>query len=210
MGTRGAWGFVHNDVERITYNHFDSYFDGLGLDLLRWARNVEDWDKVRERVVNLHIVNDQDEPTAEEREQVATFTDSGVSTGTDWYSALRHTQGSPEATLDSGYMIDSSEFPTDSLFCEYAYVFDLDKGIFEVYVGFQKKTPTAGRWAGRPTPEEDNDHYARHVEWCKENGRDPWLPKTSEYKAVTLVEVWPLHDLPTDEKFIARLTDFED
>jgi len=203
MGTRGAWGFVHNGVERITYNHFDSYFDGLGADLLAWARQA-DWDKVRQQVTDLHMVDETEAPNDDERAQVADYTDSGVSTGTDWYSALRHCQGDPEKTLASGFMIDSTGFPVDSLFCEYAYIFDLDSGTFEVYVGFNKTLPTAGRWAGRPTPEEDNDHYARHVEWCKEQGREPWLPKESEYKAVRLVEVFNLYDLPSEPQWTER------
>jgi len=183
MGTRGAWGFVLNGSERLTYNHFDSYPSGLGIDLLAWARQA-DWDKVREQVMNMTIVDEDGTPTEDEREQVAEYTDTHVSTGSDWYSALRHTQGDPEKTLRSGFMTDGSAFPLDSLFCEYAYVFNLDDGTFEVYQGFQKTRPTCGRWAGRPTPEEE---------------REP------EYKAVRLWEVWPLHDLPTQEQFTERL-----
>lgn len=204
MGTNGAWGFVLNGSERITYNHFDSYPDGLGADLLAWARQA-DWDKVREQVMDLTLVDESASPTEDERAQVAEYADSSVSTGGDWYSALRKTQGDPENTLRSGFMTDASDFPMDSLFCEYAYLFNLDDGTFEVYQGFQKSRPTCGHWAGRPTPEEESERYAQHVAWCAENGRDPWFPEESEYKAVRLWEVWPLHDLPTAEQYTERL-----
>jgi hypothetical protein len=34
MGTRGFLGFVNNGVEKITYNHYDAYPGGIGTDLL--------------------------------------------------------------------------------------------------------------------------------------------------------------------------------
>lgn len=36
-------------------------------------------------------------------------------------------------------LVNSEEFAADSLFCEWAYVIDLDKNTFEVYQGFNKK-----------------------------------------------------------------------
>jgi hypothetical protein len=44
-------------------------------------------------------------------------------------------------------MSDSSDFPADSLFCEWAYVFDIDNMKLEVYKGFQTKPHTKGRFA---------------------------------------------------------------
>lgn len=38
MGTRGFVGFVIDGQEKIGYNHFDSYPDGLGVDVLSWLR----------------------------------------------------------------------------------------------------------------------------------------------------------------------------
>lgn len=61
MGTRGSWGFVLNGKRWETYNHFDSYPSGLGEDLLSWAREVQDWSVVADRVASLTLV-DQDSP----------------------------------------------------------------------------------------------------------------------------------------------------
>lgn len=42
---------------------------------------------------------------------------------------------------------NSWEFAKDSLFCEWAYVVDLDADTLEVYRGFQEAPHTDGRWA---------------------------------------------------------------
>lgn len=41
-------------------------------------------------------------------------------------------------------LVDSSNFGKESLFCEWAYVLDLDKEVLEVYKGFQKTAPPKG------------------------------------------------------------------
>jgi len=33
MGTRGAYGFRKNGIDKVTYNHFDSYPEQLGESL---------------------------------------------------------------------------------------------------------------------------------------------------------------------------------
>ena len=63
------------------------------------------------------------------------------------------------ATRDSGIKLNNSiSFAGDSLFCEWAYVIDLDKSVLEVYVGFNKKKVDAKeRFAA--TPVEGNQEY---------------------------------------------------
>jgi len=178
MSTRGTWGFVLDGTEYLSYNHSDSYPSGLGVDILAWARQA-DWSKVREQVAALTLVEDDAEPTAEQAAATG-LTPEHVSTGRDWYSLLRSTQGDPQATLDLGIMTDGHEFPLDSLFCEWAYVIDLDAETLEVYQGFQKTLPDAGRWAGR---EEEAQ---------------------AEYKAIQRREAYPLSDLPSEEVFLER------
>lgn len=69
-------------------------------------------------------------------------------------------------------LIDQIDFANDSLFCEYAYVIDLDKDILEVYQGFNTD----------PLPEG-----ARFTGAAKDDG---------EYQAVKLVATFPLGSLP--------------
>src|SRR5205085_10459690 len=49
-------------------------------------------------------------------------------------------------------MIEGADFPLDSLFCEWAYVIDLDNQKFEVYRGFQTAPHSDGRFATRFDP----------------------------------------------------------
>lgn len=172
MGTRGAITFVSNGVEKATYNHWDSYPSGLGADVLNWLRS-NDWDlsTVRTQVDALLMVDDQAEPTAEERERFAQYANSNVSTGKDWYALLRETQGNPAAILEAGAAGDASGFPLDSLFCEWAYVVDLDREVFEVYEGFQKSGPSKGRWSSVTSPDSGG------------------------YWPVSLVKSWPIAEL---------------
>jgi hypothetical protein len=149
MGTRGAWGFVLAGSEKIMYNHYDSYPRGLGQTVLDWLREqITDEIALRERVEKLTVVPDR-EPTPAEQRRFAKYSDSMVSTGRDWYALLRHTQGNMDATLEAGLFEDGSKFPLDSLFCEWAYIIDLDMRQFEVYEGFRTEPTTDGRWKGQ-------------------------------------------------------------
>lgn len=156
MGTRGLWGFIDGERELLTYNHFDSYPGGLGNGVLTFMRGVDNLDTLREQVRGLRLVGEDDEPSAEDRERLGQYHEQ-VSTGTDWYSLLRGTQGDPAETLKAGVMLEGgSDFAADSLFCEWGYVIDLDREVLEVYQGFQTTQPEAGRFRDRI---EDPDEY---------------------------------------------------
>lgn len=80
---------------------------------------------------------------------------------------------------------DGSSFAKDGLFCEYAYVIDLDANRFEAYVGFQTTDHEDGRFASLAkaadfTPEYEGQNY---------------------YAPVRLAASWSLEDLPDDEEF---------
>lgn len=203
MGTRGAFGVIIGEQEKIGYNQFDSYPDYGGIQVLKWLRDA-DLDEVRKLAEAAQVVDNDRPPTPEEIAALKASTDLSVSEQStdDWYCLTRETHGSIEAMLKCGFILDSHTFPLDSLFCEWAYIVDLDRNNFEVYKGFQKKLPKKGRWKGRPTKAEDEANYAEHVKWCSKNDREPWLPMVSEYKAVELVASWRLYGLPSDEEFL--------
>lgn len=185
MGTRGFVGFAVDGTEKITYNHFDSYPGGLGLDVLTWLRLV-DIREAREAAAALRLVNSEDIATIEDVERLgARYANTNVSTRdlTEWYVLLRETQGDPAAILDAGVMIDSNDFPYDSLFCEYGYLVDFDTETFEVYAGFQEQVHDKGRFAAR-TGEHKSD---------------------TGYAPVALVASWPLTELPTPDEFMLEL-----
>jgi hypothetical protein len=85
-------------------------------------------------------------------------------------------------------LADQISFAGDSLFCEWAYVVDLDKASLEVFEGFNRKpVPTGERFADAPVD--------------KPGG---------EYFPVKLSAAWSLDDLPSNEMFLARFTSDED
>ena len=61
---------------------------------------------------------------------------------------LREAQGDLTPYLKGlKYMVDNKTFLTDSLFCEYAYIINLDTGKLEFYTGFNKDPKAFGRYA---------------------------------------------------------------
>ena len=72
-------------------------------------------------------------------------------------------------------------FAADSLFCEWAWVIDLDAGTFEGFKGFN---------TDRPLTPEDRFYFLRNRE-------------TASYHCVILKAKWSLDALPTDEDFLA-------
>jgi hypothetical protein len=152
MGTRGAIGFVIGGKTLATYNHYDSYPSELGNNTLAALRTLLDTytlDDLRTLVRGIRLVDESAKPTAEDIAALAPYTDLRVSNQSteDWYCLMRGAQGDITAYLNAGVMIDSAEFLTDSLFCEYAYLINLDTQQFECYRGFNKRKPE-GRYAG--------------------------------------------------------------
>lgn len=230
MGTRGTIGFIINEQEKLTYNHYDSYPAGIGIRVLAFLRE-HTVEELRPLAEALKVVDDREPATPEQilelrgstnwkvqqysmagpqPEDVSPDSPDGLPTeDVSWYNLLRETQGDLDAILRVGYMEDNHSFPLDSLFCEWAYVIDLDRSVLEVYQGFQKELPKSGRWKGRPTAKEDAQSHKEHLAWCRKNGREPYRPKVSEFKAVALIGTFPLgdelHPLPSDEEFVALL-----
>lgn len=142
MGTRGAFGFRIDGQDKVTYNHYDSYPSGLGENIVRHiVKNKIDHMKNVAR--SIKMVNADIAPTPEEIDSCLDWADLGVGDQklTDWYCLLREAQNSLDAWLDDGLrlMIDSQEFLLDGIFCEYAYIINLDEETLEFYTGFQKE-----------------------------------------------------------------------
>ena len=164
MGTRGAVGFVVNGKLKMAYNHFDSYPSGLGNDVVEFLIGLQGCfdsmgtdkhplDKLKSNADKLILIDTDKKPTEAEKKLYAKFADLKVSDQSldDWYCLLRNFQSvdglKGVLSGDCQHWADSNEFPEDSLFCEWAYVIDLDKDQLEFYKGFQKKAHAKGRFA---------------------------------------------------------------
>ena len=164
MGTRGLYGVRKNGVDKCTYNHFDSYPSGLGNDVVKFCANntVENLNKFFDNII---LVLENSIPTEIQIKecQKAGYVDLSVSTQSneDWYCLLRNLQGNfkeYQKCIDSNskiYMTDGIDFIQDSLFCEYAYIINLDDEVLEFYEGFQKEPQIGNRYGTK----DDRGYY---------------------------------------------------
>jgi hypothetical protein len=195
MGTRGVTGFIIGEQEKISYNHFDSYPDGLGLATLRFLNRFFEGDTIeglREKAEAIELVSNDKPPTPEQVGELSKYSDLKVSERSeqDWYCLLRHTQGEWQAILDAGYIEDAHHFPEDSLFCEWGYIINVDERTLECYRGFQTEKHDKGRFAGR----NDNPYTSGNV-----------AGRPTTYYEIALVETFPLDDLPNEVEFVELL-----
>jgi len=146
MGTRNLTCVVVDGEYKVSqYCQWDGYPKGQGSTILDFLSKVN-IDALREKVKDLHGYTD------EEIEKIF----DGYGNGSAWLTleeSDRLKQEHPELHRDTGAMIlemimlddyiegvhNNLEFARDSLFCEWAYVIDLDKNTFEVYRGFNKE-----------------------------------------------------------------------
>ncbi|KAH8920872.1 hypothetical protein BT69DRAFT_1321182 [Atractiella rhizophila] len=138
MGTRGLLGFIlKNGTRKGSYNHFDSYPDGLGNDILQFLLNLtpEQLKALSENVEKVIWFDTRSKPSEEvqKRYYEAGFAnlEVNVRSTADWYCLLNGTQGAKalphllSGTL--GHMPDDTAFLKNGLFCEWAYFIDLNK-----------------------------------------------------------------------------------
>jgi hypothetical protein len=205
MGTRGFIGIVIDGDVKISYNHYDSYPEGMGLSVLGWVtanrhaltcgthRDVSGGPVDLAR--KLQVVSSDSVPTPAQIKRLTRFANLGVSEQSvnDWYCLLRECQGDIAATLEAGVIVDASAFPADSLFAEWGYIIDMDDpsgACLEVYRGFQHAPHTLGRFHAAPLP--DAPHRT-----------DPYYP-------VALCGAWSLNALPTGDEFVSLLNGTDD
>lgn len=191
MSTRGLIGIRKKSNDYLTYNHGDSYPSYLGVNLLKELRGVSR-QKLSEAYDKITLVNPDGKPTHKPtQEQIAEckkYGDLGVSEQTeeDWYCLLRNSQGTfvPYLKGELKYMIDNRDFIADSLFCEWAYIVNLDTDKFEVWKGFQQSPTDYNRYG---TEKNEGGYYP-----CK------------------LVKEYDLDKLPTKAKFLKDMKKFDE
>lgn len=164
MSTRGLYGLRKDGVDKLTYNHSDSYPEWLGKKITVFCatNTVEQMKNIYDHIV---MIDESVPPTKAQIQECvkAGYYDGRVSEQStdDWYCLLRKLQGNFEALEALGmgekkiYMSDNSGFIKDSLFCEYAYIINLDEETLEFYKGFQRK-PCEGNRYGEI---EDDGYY---------------------------------------------------
>lgn len=193
MGTRNLEVVILNDEVRVgQYCQWDGFPDSQGMTALHFLRDKMNKEQFIQKVQQSSFLT--------EEEHRAMWVACGASPDSDFVSydvSKKFAEKYPHLHRDCGAKIfeiiqenesgiklqNSVDFAGDSLFCEWAYVVDLDNNTFEVYQGFNQS----------PLTEKDRFYFLQ-----KPN---------SEYYPVKMLKSYSLNNLPTDEDF---LKDFEE
>lgn len=152
MGTRHLIAVVVDGEYKIAqYGQWDGYPSGQGLNVLGFLNN-RDIEVFREQCRKLRWITD-DEIKAVEKTK-------------DWPDVYPHVSRDAGAKvltmvydMDQPFTLQNNlEFAQDGLFCEWAYVLDLDNELLEVYTGFHKAPVREGRFAGPMTSGFNNEY----------------------------------------------------
>lgn len=178
MGTRGLTAVYHDGAYRVAqYGQWDHYPEGQGVKALefcqKWLKGDEKTSQFMSNLATVRFCNDEDRAESER------FSASiGCANGwMDMRQAELWKERYPYWSRDLGASIldaiadplpghplvlrDSLSFAADSLFCEFAYVIDLDAYTLEVFKGFNKSGVDEGRFADLPFPKDRNASYGR-------------------------------------------------
>ena len=194
MGTRNLTVIVHNqEVKVAQYGQWDGYPDGQGLTLLAFLSSPPFTEDLKKIV--LPKVRFQNEKDKKDKEMFL----QSIGSKDGWMNMeqvekykkkypLHHRDVGGEILfklLESRFdeeivLVNSYNFASDSLFCEWAYVIDYDTNTFEVYKGFN----TAG------ISEEDRFF--------------PLYDGENDYYPVKIIASFPLDDLPDENEFLLQ------
>lgn len=210
MSTRGVIGFRLRETDYLTYNHSDSYPGYLGqkaVEFINWGIKEQGYDNwlgtLKQRVGNMLRVDNDIPPTEEQKKLLAQYTNTrvGKQSTDDWYCLLRDTQGTPENILAARFFEPYDDYMLDSLFCEWAYVLNLDTEELEVYKGFQPVDgDLPGRYRKLPLPPVP-DHQTKH-----EYGAVA-LNLTIPFKAIAQADIEKMVDA-MDSEDVERTADY--
>lgn len=154
MSTNGAIGVIVDGKLKVSYNHSDSYPDYLGEQIVDFCNHISKengWVKFKDLCKNVKLVKETSQPTEEDIQKYSRYFNGNLSRETpkDWYCLLREVQGVQylkeiyDENLD--VILDGKRFLKDSLFCEYAYILNLDTQEILFFDGgntyFQKDNP---------------------------------------------------------------------
>lgn len=165
MGTRGLFGFRKNKQDKLCYNHYDSYPDGLGIEIMDYIKSHTN-EKMNEVYDDIKLFNN-DKPikdfTKEEYEEYKhILKEFGIKEnlkGINNYDTLNDLISTSikygrlsfydNKKSNERLMCDDNDFIKDSLFCEWAYIINLDTNNLEIWKGFQTKPQKDNRYGNK-------------------------------------------------------------
>jgi hypothetical protein len=182
MGTRHLIAIMANGEYKVAqYGQWDGYPSGQGVDALNCLR-VLNMEAFKERVLTCHWLTKEEADNLEQERKML---------GEDVFY-----KRNPQLSRDTGAkiisiiaakpdlgLINKIEFAGDSLFCEWAYVIDLDKATFEVFRGFNKE------------PLSPEERFANMAD------------NEGEYNGIKHIATFSLSSLPSNKDFEKALKD---
>lgn len=174
MGTRNLTMVISNGKTKVAqYGQWDGYPEGQGKTILEFLREAN-LKTFKSKVDKLNWLTDEQideldkDGKAYENHPYLSRDCGGQILSAITYGKMTINEGMGKrkaVKVNVVGLVDSSDFAGDSLFCEWAYVIDLDKETFEVYKGFNTSpVPKGERFTDLPQ-EKDNDKYypVRHL-----------------------------------------------
>lgn len=194
MSTRGLVAIqMDGEYKLASYNHSDSYPRCLGVELLKFLRELKDDRKLEMFKENLNKVKKISSDEADKLEQDCAKV--GKSPYDIYPGLLLSVPEILELIRDmddetDGELIvcDDLSFAADGLFCEWTYVIDFDENTFEVFKG------------GEKTPLEEFERF-----YDVEQKRLAVNPDNMGYYGVKFLTSWHLDELPNEDEFLSRI-----
>ena len=135
MGTRNLTCIIYGGKTRMAkYGQWDGYLNSLGAGILKFLQTDFKPEVFVENLEKVKILTDAEVEATDEKDW--------VKDGKHWFLTRDCAGYEALAGIQSGKMKETmlnEEFAYESLFNEFTYVLDLDKYVFEVYKGFNKK-----------------------------------------------------------------------
>ncbi len=205
MGTRNLTMVISKGETKVAqYGQWDGYPSGQGVNILEFLKVLVNDKKEKKQLLEEHkksgwardnakqflsLKNLSIENFKESLDSISFFTEEEINILNE--NTSKSFEDRPYLSRDVASevlweiakgnvdkLISHQDFAGESLFCEWAYVIDLDKETFEVYKGFNKTL----------IDETERFFYLQKEE--------------EEYKPVSLLKSYNLNDLPTCEEFI--------
>ena len=193
MGTRNlTCVYLDGEYKVAQYGQWDGYPEGQGMTCLKFVRDEMDEKKFKEHVrIRRFASNSYLRDLGETYGAVNGWMslDDSKRLRDNWPQFSRDTAAEILLMIQNDHVSlllkNDITFAADSLFCEWAYVIDLDKRTFEVYEGFNQE----------PLTEDDRFFFLEEKSNKEHRGEDKYHP-------VKLVKLWSLDELPTEEEFL--------
>ncbi len=193
MGTRGLTAVQQDGEYKVAqYGQWDHYPEGQGstiakfLDSILASQQTDLFGGSPFEVFCEKIAQVQELTEAECEAVNAELAKGEKSLSRDWPELSRDTGGEILGLIFNSdepvKLVRDITFAADSLFCEYAYVVDLDKGTFEIFKGFNDD---------RPLVESDR--------FFGMESKDDLSYRTNKYYGVTLLKSFDLQGFNLDQ-----------